>query len=180
MKRFYVVAFCGAFALTSARAQTSISSRTAIIAAPTPSATMSIAPISNPVIFNGAVVSVIAATVNVYTAHGRVYMMGQPVYSTVTLVTNNGPIPNGTYSIQFFFTYAAESPVITVTGYGDKLISQCNLTDQENWNTPERVCDSGMFEITDNRLAVTVKLASGNSAVLNRIVMNAYPAMKVR
>jgi len=167
---------------SSASAQIAISPKTDLTATLAPTATATVSPISNGVMFNGTLVSVYAGLVNVYSAQGPVMLLAHGPAgngSSVALVTNNGPIPNGTYSVQFVFTYSVVSSAIRITA-GSTVLKQCPLADQQNWFTPERVCDSGPFEITNNRLAIEVDIPSGNSALLTRIVMNAYPTLRAR
>jgi hypothetical protein len=161
-----------------AGAQVTLRSGTAATASIAPTATLTVVPISNGKQFNGTFVTFMSARVNVYSGEGPVMMSGpfpgMMVQSEVAAVTNSGQIANGTYSVQFFFTFAAEAPNVVIKN-GDTVLAQCKLTDQQNWYSPERVCDSGQFEITNNRLATAVQLTSGNSALLTKIVINSYP-----
>ena len=143
-----------------------------------PTATLTVAPISNGKQFNGTFVTFTSARVNVYSGEGPVMMSGPfpglMVQSEVAAVTNSGQIANGTYSVQFVFTHA-NGGANAVIDNGGTVLAQCKLTDQQNWYSPERVCDSGPFEIKNNRLATMIQLTSGNSALLTKIVINSYP-----
>ena len=57
--------------------------------------------------------------------------------SEVGVVTNNGQIANGTYSVQFFYTFAQGAPNAEIKT-SDTVLAQCKLTDQQNWYSPER------------------------------------------
>ena len=161
-----------------AGAQVTMRSAPTAAASVAPTATLTVPPISNGKQFGGTFVTFLSARVNVYSGEGFVMMNGpfpgMMVASEVAAVTNSGQIANGTYSVQFVFTFAQDAPNAVIKT-GDTVLAQCKLADQQNWYSPERICDSGQFEITNNRLAVSVQLSSGNSAGLTKIVINSYP-----
>ena len=166
----------------SASAQIAISPKIDAKLALAPSATVTYPPISNGSVFNGTWVNVYTSRISTYAADGRVMLWG-PAWvqggSSVALVTNNGQISNGTYSVQFYFTFANEPAVVAIES-GSTQMQECSFSIQSDWNTPERVCDSGQFEIANNRLAVSARMKSGANVILTRIVLNAYPALKLR
>lgn len=166
----------------SAGAQTAISPRIGTKLTLEPSATVTYQPVSNGSVFNGTWVNVYTSKISTYAADGRA-MLWSPAFvmggSSVALVTNNGQISNGTYSVQFYFTYTNEPTVVAIK-IGSAQILECNFAVQADWNTPENACDSGQFEITDNRLAVSANMKSGGNIVLTRIVLNSYPALRLR
>lgn len=91
-------------------------------------------------------------------------------------------LPNGAYSVQFRFSQASSPAVVRILGGpANTTIAQCALAQSSySANEPAQVCDSGMLQVIDHKLWLSLLMVQGYQLHLASITVNALQPPGIR
>jgi hypothetical protein len=91
-------------------------------------------------------------------------------------------LPNGAYSVQFRFSQASSPTVVKIlAGPANTTVAQCALAQSSyTANEPAKICDSGILQVVDQKLALSLLMVQGYQLHLASITVNALQSLGVR
>lgn len=91
-------------------------------------------------------------------------------------------LPNGAYSVQFRFSQVSSPAVVRILGGpANTAIAQCALAQSSySANEPAQVCDSGMLQVIDQKLALSLLMVQGYQLHLASITVNSLQPPGIR